>query len=58
MASEENHMTSTKDDSGYGAAQDGDREDMPDQAQPERRQPPSDEETEQDNYANTDEEGS
>jgi hypothetical protein len=43
------------DESGYGAAEDGDVGDVPEQVQAERRQPPTDEETEQDNYANTDE---
>jgi hypothetical protein len=43
-------------ETGYGAAEQGDLDDAPDQAQPERRQPPSDEELEQDNYANTDDE--
>ena len=43
------------DESGYGAAVDGDRDETPDQAQPERGHPPTDEDAEQDNYANTDE---
>lgn len=48
-------MAETVDESGYGAAEDGDVEDAPDQVQPERRQPPTEEEAEQDNYANKDE---
>jgi hypothetical protein len=47
---------SSEEESGYGAAEDGDVEDAPDQEHAELRQPPSDEETEQDDYANTDEE--
>jgi hypothetical protein len=39
------------DDAGYGAAREGDVEDAPDQAQ-QRREPPSDEEDAQDDYAN------
>lgn len=42
------------DDVGYGASHEGDLDDAPDQVQPEERQPASDEEVEQDNYANTD----
>jgi hypothetical protein len=45
-------------EAGYGAAEDGDRRDAPDQEQPdqpERREPPTDEEVQSDNYANTDE---
>lgn len=52
------HDTTEAEEAGYGAARDGDRSDAPDQAQPEdrkRREPPTDEEIEQDNYANTDE---
>jgi thioredoxin-like negative regulator of GroEL len=44
------------DDVGYGAAREGDLDDAPDQVQPEERTPASDEEAEQDNYANTDDE--
>jgi hypothetical protein len=45
--------TPSSGDTGYGAAREGDREDAPDQAQ-QRREPPSDEEAEQDDYANAD----
>ena len=41
------------DDTGYGAARERDRDDAPDQAQ-QHREPPRDEEAEQDDYANTD----
>jgi hypothetical protein len=44
-----------EDEAGYGAAIDGDRDDAPDQEQPQNREPSSEEEVEQDNYANTDE---
>jgi hypothetical protein len=52
-------MTTTEDrapnpdDTGYGAAREGDRDDAPDQAQ-QHREPPSEHEAEQDDYANTD----
>ncbi len=42
-----------EDETGYGAAVTGDLEDAPKQDQPETREPASDEEAEQDNYANT-----
>ena len=41
------------DEPGYGAAREGDLDDAPDQAQ-QRREPPSDEEAAQDDYANRD----
>jgi hypothetical protein len=41
-----------KDEAGYGAASDGDREDAPDQDQPQTRKPASEEEAEPDAYAN------
>jgi hypothetical protein len=53
MTKAENRATDP-DETGYGAAREGDREEMPDQEQQHRREPPSDEEAEQDNYANTD----
>ena len=42
------------DEAGYGAQPVGDLGGAPDPDRPERRQPASDEEAEQDNYANTD----
>lgn len=36
---------------GYGASEEGDLEDAPEQAQPELREPPTDEEAELDDYA-------
>lgn len=36
---------------GYGASDEGDMEDAPDQEQPELREPPTDEEAELDDYA-------
>jgi len=45
-------------ETGFGAAIDGDREDAADQDQPEIREPVSDEEAAQDNYANTDDQES
>lgn len=42
-----------EDETGYGAAVTGDLEDAPQLDQPETREPASDEEEEQDNYANT-----
>ena len=45
-------------ETGYGAAIGGDREGAPHQDQPEIREPVSDEEAAQDNYANTDDEES
>lgn len=42
-----------EDEIGYGAAIEGDLEDAPDQDQ-QTREPPSEEEADQDNYANTD----
>ena len=45
-------------ETGYGASVEGDLEDAPDQDQPETREPASDEEAAQDNYANTDDEAS
>lgn len=41
-------------DTGYGASEQGDLEDAPDQEQPELRQPPTDEEAELDDYAASD----
>ena len=49
---------SPEEETGYGAAIDGDLEDAPDQDQPEIREPVSEEEAAQDNYANTDDEES
>jgi hypothetical protein len=49
------HDTTDVEESGYGAAEDGNIGDAPDQAQPEERRPARPEEAEQDNYANTDE---
>jgi thioredoxin 1 len=43
------------DDVGYGASREGEQGDAPEQARQEEREPASDEEAEQDNYANTDE---
>jgi hypothetical protein len=43
-----------EDEIGYGAAIEGDLGDAPDQDQPQTREPPSEEEADQDNYANTD----
>ena len=43
---------------GYGAAIEGDVDDAPDQDQPQTREPPSEVEAEQDNYANTDDQES
>jgi hypothetical protein len=45
-------------EAGYGAASDGDREYAPDQDQPQIREPASEEEAGQDNYANTDDQES
>lgn len=47
-----------EDESGYGAAAAGDIDDAPEQDQPRTREPASEEEAEQDNYANTDDEAS
>ena len=47
-----------EDESGYGAAVEGDLDDVPDQEQPRTREPASEEEAEQDNYANTDDQES
>jgi hypothetical protein len=47
-----------EDETGYGAAVTGDTDDAPEQDQPQTREPASDEEVEQDNYANTDDEAS
>ena len=47
-----------EDETGYGAAVTDDANEAPDQDQPQMREPVSDEEAEQDNYANTDDEGS
>lgn len=41
-------------ETGYGAAIEGDMDEAPDQAQPHLREPASEEEEGQDNYANTD----
>jgi hypothetical protein len=46
------------DETGYGAARDGDRDDAPEQAQQRRREPPPDEEAAQDDYADRDERAS
>ena len=49
----------SEDDSDYGAAVTGDTDEAPEQQdQPQTREPASDEEAEQDNYANTDDEES
>ena len=42
-----------QDQTGYGAASEGDMEDAPDQVQPQTREPASEKESEQDAYANT-----
>jgi len=55
MSAEEARL---EDETGYGAAVTGDMEDAPDQDQPRTREPASEEEVEQDNYANTDDEES
>ena len=47
-----------EDATGHSAADDPDPEDVSKQEQPEHRQPPSRDEAEQDNYANTDDGGS
>ena len=47
-----------EDETGYGAAVTDDTHEAPDQDQPQTREPASDEEAEQDNYANTDDEAS
>ncbi len=49
------HDTTAVEESGYGAAEDGDLENVPDQAQPEERRPPRPADAAQDDYANTDE---
>jgi hypothetical protein len=41
-------------EAGYGAFEEGDMEDAPDQVQPELREPPTDEEAELDDYAESD----
>jgi hypothetical protein len=41
-------------EAGYGASEEGDLEDAPKQEQPELREPPTDEETELDDYAESD----
>ena len=57
-------MTAAKDQSlpeeetGYGAAQEGDLREAPDQVQPDIRKPAEPEVADQDNYANTDHEAS
>ena len=38
-------------EAGYGASEEGDQRDAPDQVQPELREPPTDEESELDDYA-------
>jgi hypothetical protein len=50
--SELQDRTRSDEEAGYGAATDGDREDEPDQEQ-QTREPASEEEAEQNNYANT-----
>ena len=55
--SEDQDGERSEDETGYGAAIDGDMEDAPDQEQP-TREPPSVEEADQHNYANTDDRGS
>ena len=50
--SELQDRTRSDEEAGYGAATDGDREDGPDQEQ-QTREPASEEEAEQNNYANT-----
>lgn len=49
------HHTTTVEESGYAAAEDGDLSDAPDQAQPDERRPARPAEAPQDDYANTDE---
>lgn len=41
-------------EAGYGASEEGDMEDAPEQAQPELREPPDEEEAELDDYAESD----
>jgi hypothetical protein len=41
-------------EAGYGASEQGDLEEAPEQAQPEFREPPTDEEAKQDDYAESD----
>ena len=41
-------------EAGYGASEEGDLENAPDQALPELREPPTDEEAELDDYAQSD----
>ena len=47
-----------EEEAGYGAAVTSDMDDASEQDQPQTREPASDEEAEQDNYANTDDEES
>ncbi len=55
--SELEERTDQEAETGYGAAVDGAMEDAPED-QPQTREPASDEEAAQDNYANTDDEAS
>ncbi len=55
MAAKNDDDSLDTEDVGYGASREGDLDDAPDQAQPDEREPASDNEAEQDNYANTDE---
>lgn len=50
---ERNDESESESESGYGASEEGDLEDAPDQVQsePELREPPTDEEAELDDYA-------
>jgi len=52
--SEPEEREGPKDEIGYGAAIEGDLDDAPDHESPQTREPPSEEEADQDNYANTD----
>ena len=48
------HEEQNESEAGYGASEEGDMEDAPEQAQPELREPPTDEEAELDDYAESD----
>jgi hypothetical protein len=52
MTNNEDH--SDESEAGYGASEEGDMEDAPEQQQPELREPPTDEEAELDDYAESD----
>lgn len=51
MTTQEEDLYEELDDAGYGASEEGDMEDAPDLAQPELREPPTDDEAELDDYA-------